>query len=327
MKNLKIALILLAAVAMFCSCSKDEDETTATANGLSLSVTGDVRELNVATMDDPTIATIKVTASDETNGLESISGYLYGICKANAVPNENLDGFLAEDELYQIIDLTSLYFDDFKKKENSYSTEMPYPFTKANVEEYAALFKSLRFSVTVVNRKENKSLMKEWTITLIAEEPEPETTALPTEWNPTKVVLCSQQQSGYGVQYEGIAAVVENETIGVKCDGKNDHKAFNMYAEPTTGASWVFVENIDNLTTNEALIEAYNNGEKVTERTMFPATDEGKGYQEKFFISKNKDGEYVLVDYVAGLMRTNGGNVMVFQYKKADVTPAPQPAK
>ena len=123
--------------------------------------------------------------------------------------------------------------------------------------------------------------------------------------------------------YEGLGLVaVENETIGVKCLGKNDHKAYNMYAEPTTGASWVFVENIEGLTTDVALVEAFNNGPPVTSRTMFPATDQGKAYEEKYFICKNKNGEYVLVDYVAGLMNTQTGNVMVFQYKKAE-TPAP----
>lgn len=171
MKNLKIALILLAAVAMFCSCSKDEDETTATANGLSLSVTGDVRELNVATMADPTNVTIEVTASDETNGLEEITGKLIGICKAGVVPNENLDGFLPEDELDELIDITDVYFSDFEKKDKTYKATMVYPFSKSDVELYASLYKSLRFSVTVVNRKENKSLMKEWNITLTAEEP------------------------------------------------------------------------------------------------------------------------------------------------------------
>ena len=174
---------------------------------------------------------------------------------------------------------------------------------------------TVEYKVAAVDKKDNSG-DKIYTITIT------ESATSLSAWNPTKVVLCSQSQSSYGITYEGIAATVENETIGVKCLGKNDHKAYNMYAEPTTGASWVFVENIEGLTTDVALVEAFNNGTPVTSRTMFPATDQGKAYEEKYFICKNKNGEYVLVDYVAGLMNTQTGNVMVFQYKKAE-TPAP----
>ena len=69
------------------------------------------------------------------------------------------------------------------------------------------------------------------------------------------------------------------------------------------------------------MAEAFNNGEVVTGRTMFPANDNAKAFQEKYFICKNKNNEYVLVDYVAGNMSATTGNVMVFKYKKAETAP------
>ena len=173
---------------------------------------------------------------------------------------------------------------------------------------------TVEYKVAAVDKKDNSG-DKIYTITIT------ESATSLSAWNPTKVVLCSQSQSSYGITYEGIAATVENETIGVKCLGKNDHKAYNLYAQPTEGASWVFVENIEGLTTDVALAEAFNNGEVVTGRTMFPANDNAKAFQEKYFICKNKNNEYVLVDYVAGNMSATTGNVMVFKYKKAETAP------
>ena len=288
MKNLKIAMILVAAVAFFCSCG--EKTVTVTMTEANETLTYDLS--SAASL--PISLSCNVTADA---GIKTIE--LSKIIKNSA------DSVIKKTD-YEIEN------GDFEGK-----AEYPFPWADTLLKADLAAGYTVIYNVTAADKKDNQG-SKEWTITITETA-----TPLPTAWNPTKVVLCSQSQSGYGITYEGVAAKVEDETIGVKCEGKNDHKDYNMYAVPTAGASWVFVESIEGLTTNEALVEAYNNGTVVTERTMFPATDEGKvNFTEKYFISKNKNGEYVLVDYCLGRLNTTSGNIMVFQYKMAE-TPAP----
>ena len=292
MKNLKIAMILVAAVALLCSCGKEKTvDVTMTEKNETL--TYDLS--SAASL--PISITCTVTAD---LGIKTID-VKREIMNGDSVVKTNIFEF--EEE-----------FVNSYVGEPSFKFEIPDTLLKANLaKDYTVVY-----TVNATDKKDNPG-SKTWTITITETA-----TPLPTAWNPTKVVLCSQSQSSYGITYEGVAATVENEIIGVKCEGKNDHKDYNMYASPTTGASWVFVESIEGLTTNEALVEAFNNGTPVTERTMFPATDEGKvNFTEKFFISKNKNGEYVLVDYCDGKLNTTTGNVMVFQYKMAETTPAP----
>ena len=290
MKNLKIAMILVAAVAFFCSCG--EKTVTVTMTEANETLTYDLS--SAASL--PISLSCNVTADA---GIKTIE--LSKIIKNSA------DSVIKKTD-YEIKD------GDFEGK-----AEYPFPWADTLLKADLAAGYTVIYNVTAADKKDNQG-SKEWTITITET-----TTPLPTAWNPTKVVLCSQNQLSQGITYEGVAAKVEDETIGVKCLGKNTSKDYNMYGTPTEGASWVFVENIEGLTTNEALVEAYNNGQKVNpgDRTMFPSTDNGKAYQEKFFISKNKNGEYVLVDYVLGSMNTGAqGNIMVFQYKKTE-TPAP----
>ena len=286
MKNFKIVMILVAAVAFFCSCTEKTVDVTLTEANETL------------TYDLASAATLPLSFSSTINaaaGIKTIEVSKTVLNGEDVVSSKIYDGFESSD--YEGMAEYTVKFED----------------TLAKADLVAGY--TVEYKVAAVDKKDNSG-DKVYTITIT------ESATSLSAWNPTKVVLCSQSQSSYGITYEGIAATVENETIGVKCLGKNDHKAYNMYAEPTTGASWVFVENIEGLTTDVALVEAFNNGTPVTSRTMFPATDQGKAYEEKYFICKNKNGEYVLVDYVAGLMNTQTGNVMVFQYKKAE-TPAP----
>ena len=286
MKNFKIVMILVAAVAFFCSCTEKTVDVTLTEANETL------------TYDLASAATLPLSFSSTINaaaGIKTIEVSKTVLNGEDVVSSKIYDGFESSD--YEGMAEYTVKFED----------------TLAKADLVAGY--TVEYKVAAVDKKDNSG-DKIYTITIT------ESATSLSAWNPTKVVLCSQSQSSYGITYEGIAATVENETIGVKCLGKNDHKAYNMYAEPTTGASWVFVENIEGLTTDVALVEAFNNGTPVTSRTMFPATDQGKAYEEKYFICKNKNGEYVLVDYVAGLMNTQTGNVMVFQYKKAE-TPAP----
>jgi hypothetical protein len=282
MKNFKIVMILVAAVAFFCSCGGEKTVTVtmtndvvtydlASANSLPVSITCNVKA-------DAGIQTLKITKTIK-NGEETVG---------NVVEYEP-----AEDP-------AGLTDYSFEIADTLYKSEL------------AAGYKVV-FDVAATDKKDNAG-SESVTINVVE-------TATPIAANWSANIILSNQT---WANYNGAARTgQEDATIGVKYLEKNDHKAYNLYAEPTTGASWVFVENIDNLTTNEALVEAFNNGTPVTSRTMFPATDQGKAYQEKFFISKNNNGEYVLVDYVAGQMSSTTGNVMVFKYKKAETsTPA-----
>ena len=286
MKNFKIVMILVAAVAFFCSCTEKTVDVTLTEANETL------------TYDLASAATLPLSFSSTINaaaGIKTIEVSKTVLNGEDVVSSKIYDGFESSD--YEGMAEYTVKFED----------------TLAKADLVAGY--TVEYKVAAVDKKDNSG-DKVYTITIT------ESATSLSAWNPTKVVLCSQSQSSYGITYEGIAATVENETIGVKCLGKNDHKAYNMYAEPTTGASWVFVENIEGLTTDVALAEAFNNGEVVTGRTMFPANDNAKAFQEKYFICKNKNNEYVLVDYVAGNMSATTGNVMVFKYKKAE-TPAP----
>jgi hypothetical protein len=283
MKNFKIVMILVAAVAFFCSCG----EKTVTVN---------VTEKNdVVTYDLSSAASLPIELTCTVNADAGI--------KTIELSRTIMNGeTVVKTEAYELENA------DFEGK-----ADFSFPWADTLLKADLAAGYTVEYKVTAADKKDNQD-SKIYPINVVETA-----TPLPTAWNPTKVVLCSSNQSSYGITYEGVAAKVEDETIGVKCLGKNDHKDYNMYAEPTTGASWVFVESIEGLTTNEALVEAFNNGTPVTSRTMFPATDEGKvNFTEKYFISKNKNGEYVLVDYCAGRLNTTSGNIMVFQYKMAE---------
>ena len=282
MKNLKIAMILVAAVALFCSCGKELPVVTmteanetltydlASAASLPIAITCTVKA-------DAGIKAIDVTRTIK-NGEEVVKTVAYEF----------------EDAAYAGM--------------AEYTFEIPDTLLKADL----ANGYTVVYDVNATDKKDQAG-SKNYTINVIE-------TANPIAANWSANIILSNQS---WATYNGAAiSGQQDETIGVKYLEKNDHKAYNLYAQPTEGASWVFVESEEGLTTDVALAEAFNNGEAVTGRTMFPANDLAKPYAEKIFISKNKDNEYVLVKYVAGQMSATTGNVMVFQYKKAE-TPAP----
>lgn len=289
MKNFKIVMILVAAVAFFCSCTEKTVDVTMTEANETL------------TYDLASAATLPLSFSSTINaaaGIKTIEVSKTVLNGEDVVSSKTYDGFESSD--YEGMAEYTVKFED----------------TLAKADLVAGY--TVEYKVAAVDKKDNSG-DKIYTITITESA-----TSLSANWS-DPIALSNQDWA----TYTGVTTIaVQNEIIGVKCLGKNDHKAYNLYAEPTTGASWVFVENIEGLTTDVALVEAFNNGTPVTSRTMFPATDEGKGFEEKYFICKNKDNEYVLVDYVAGRMNSgtnNGtgiGNVMVFKYKKAE-TPAP----
>ncbi len=122
-----------------------------------------------------------------------------------------------------------------------------------------------------------------------------------------------------GAYYNGIAVPDhENTTIGFKYETNTADAA--VVVTTTNCIGWVEVDNVD-YTTVAQIEAAYEDGTLVTTADL--AFDyEAKTYAERFFISK-VDGEYLLINYVAGLTCPNDhtattgnkGNVLVFQYK------------
>ena len=278
MKNFKIVMILVAAVAFFCSCG----EKTVTVN---------VTEKNdVVTYDLSSAASLPIELTCTVNADAGI--------KTIELSRTIMNGeTVVKTEAYELENA------DFEGK-----ADFSFPWADTLLKADLAAGYTVEYKVTAADKKDNQD-SKIYTINVVE-------TATPISANWSANIILSNQD---WATYNGAAITGrEDETIGVKYLEKNDHKAYNLYAEPTTGASWVFVESIENLTSNEALVEAYNNGTPVTSRTMFPANDNAKAFAEKYFICKNKNNEYVLVDYVAGEMSATTGNVMVFKYKKAE---------
>jgi len=279
MKNLKIAMILVAAVAFFCSCG----EKTVTVDMTCETINYDLS--SAATMPVSVICTVKADAGIKTIEVSKV------------VKN-------GED----VVTTTAYEFESSEYEGMAeYTFEIPDTLVKANL----AAGYTVDYSVVAADKKDNQG-SKTHTITITQTA-----TPIAAEWS-ENIILGNQSWANYN----GVTCKAKDETIGVEAVGQDGNA--NYKAKPTTGASWVFVESIENLTSNEALVEAFNNGTPVTGEYEFPTTNLGKShpYSELYFVSHNAAGEYVLVDYVAGQNSTTTGNVLVFKYKKAE-TPAP----
>jgi hypothetical protein len=285
MKNFKIAMILVAVVALFSSCKKEGPSITfAEKDGI---VTFDLSEASSKTLNfdgsvtaEAGIETLKVTQT---------------ILDARDTVVKAFEISLTEDPAGQTE--YSLNFSDILKKvdtENGYSLANGY---------------SVVYDVECVDKKEQTDT-KSWTVAITE-------TATPLSANWSNPIILSNQS---WATYNGAACQEENEVIGVHAIGQDASR--NYKARPTTGASWVFVESIENLTSNEALVEAFNNGSPITGEYEFPTDpiDKSHPYSQLYFISHNAAGEYVLVDYMAGQNSNTTGNVLVFQYKKAETS-------
>ena len=122
MKNFKIVMILVAAVAMFCSCG-DPDAPTVT-------VTGDVTEYDLAAAEKAVTLTVSATAP---KGIENVYGNVFGY-----YPNDTTPQFVGQ-----------LTIDDFTAGD-SYNGTIKYTMKKADVKDYEKVL----FEVVAVTKKE-----------------------------------------------------------------------------------------------------------------------------------------------------------------------------
>ncbi len=124
MKNFKIAMILVAAVAMFCSCG-DPEAPTVTLNG-------DVTTFNLASAEQPVVLTVDAKAP---KGLEN----LYG----------NVWGYYANDTTPQFISELKIG-DDFTVGTDAYNGTINYTLKKESVNAYEKVL----FQVVAVTKKD-----------------------------------------------------------------------------------------------------------------------------------------------------------------------------
>lgn len=132
------------------------------------------------------------------------------------------------------------------------------------------------------------------------------------------IVIGNTHQNA-NANYNGQPAVRENTTIGIKY--RNTDAGIIRIEKTEATVEWSIIDSDENITYYEDVIEAYNNGDLVTEEYVVLNVDDlhkNKAYQKMYFVSKVGDN-YYLIHYKAGQRHPEHGNVVVFEYKtKAD---------
>ncbi|MBR5983035.1 MAG: hypothetical protein IK025_04860 [Bacteroidales bacterium] len=291
MKNFKIVMILVAAVAMFCSCSKEGPTATFTEKNTTLTYdlyTADqlLLEFDGNITAEAGIKTLKVTRTtmDSTDAVKGA-----------------------------VIEFT------FEKDPEG---ETAFPFTIADTLFKAQLEKGYKvvYDVEVADKKDQTLVTPvQYTINII--DNTPATTALQSNWSET-IYLTHQNETSWA-EINGVRVdQYQNTTIGVKVGVNTSTDC--KFSTTSNCEGFVFVDNTD-YTTVEELEAAYTSGTVVTESSV--AFDyHAKGFAPKNFISK-VDNDYVLVKIVSADNSPNShdniaANVLGFQYKKGE-TPAP----
>ncbi len=292
MKNLKIAMILVAAVALFCSCGKEKTvDVTMTEKNETL--TYDLS--SAASL--PISITCTVTAD---LGIKTID-----------VKREIMNG----DSVVKTVNYE--FEEEFVNSyvgEPSFKFEIPDTLLKADLaKDYTVVY-----TVNATDKKDNPG-SKTWTITITE-------TATPISANWSEVIYLTRPSSVTS-QMSAIDGTIiresENTTFGVKMT--NTQTGTAAKAEKTENCAGFVIVDTDEFANVEALAAAYEAG-TVTETLMLDFDYLDKAYTVMNFISK-VDNTYVLVKYSKGFVYAsnhNGsqGQVFGFQYKKAE-TPAP----
>ncbi len=292
MKNLKIAMILVAAVALFCSCGKEKTvDVTMTEKNETL--TYDLS--SAASL--PISITCTVTAD---LGIKTID-----------VKREIMNG----DSVVKTVNYE--FEEEFVNSyvgEPSFKFEIPDTLLKADLaKDYTVVY-----TVNATDKKDNPG-SKTWTITITE-------TATPIAANWSEPIYLTRPSS-VTAQSSTINGTIiresENTTIGVKI--LNEQTGTQGKAQNTANCEgFVIVEN-DEYANVEALEAAYAAGTPVT-TLMLDFDYQNKAYAEMNFVAK-VDNTYVLVKYSKGFVYAsnhdgNQGQVFGFTYKKAE-TPAP----
>lgn len=286
MKSLKIAMILVAAVALFSSCAKEGPSITfAEKDGIT------AYDLSKA---DQCILNLEGTVTAEA-GIETLT-YTR----------------TTKDNLGEVKETVTFIFDEDPAGKTEASLNMTDTIFKAKLESGY----TVTYDVQVVDKKDQTE-SKYVVITI-------ENTATPiaANWS-DPIYLTRPSMTGYATLNDGTRVdQSENTTIGVKM--VNNQTGSQAEANTTANCEgWVVVDT-EEFASKEALADAYAAGTPVT-TLMLDFDFHQRAYQQKVFVAK-VDNDYVLVKYIAGDVCPNGwngmaGNVFGFTYKKAEAAP------
>lgn len=287
MKSLKIAMILVAAVALFSSCAKEGPSITfAEKDGIT------AYDLSKA---DQCILNLEGTVTAEA-GIETLT-YTR----------------TTKDNLGEVKETVTFIFDEDPAGKTEASLNMTDTIFKAKLESGY----TVTYDVQVVDKKDQTD-SKFVVITI-------ENTATPIAANWSEPIYLTRPSS-VTAQSSTINGTIiresENTTIGVKI--LNEQTGTQGKAQNTANCEgFVIVEN-DEYANVEALEAAYAAGTPVT-TLMLDFDYQNKAYAEMNFVAK-VDNTYVLVKYSKGFVYAsnhdgNQGQVFGFTYKKAETAP------
>ena len=285
MKNFKIAMILVAAVAFFCSCG--EKPVTVTMTEANETVTYDLATANTL----PISITCTVTAD---NGIKTID-----------VTRTIKNG----DEV--VGNVVTYEFEESPEGKTSHTFEIPDTLAKAEL----ANGYEVVYSVVAVDKKDGQG-DKTYTINVV-------NTATPISANWSEIIyLTRPSMTGYAQVGNVRVDQSENATIGVRM--VNNQTSTQAEAQTTSNcAGFVVVEN-DEFASAEALEEAYTAGTPVTS-LMLDFDYHAKAYSEMNFIAKVDNAyvlvKYAQGDVCPNGWNGVAGNVYGFKYKKAETAP------
>ena len=285
MKNFKIVMILVAAVAFFCSCG---DKT----------VTVNVTEKNdVVTYDLSSAASLPIELT----------------CTVNAdagIKTIELSRTIMNGETVVKTDAYELENADFEGK-----AEFSFPWADTLLKADLAAGYTVEYKVTAADKKDNQD-SKIYPINVVE-------TATPISANWSEVIyLTRPSMTGYAQVGSTRVDQSENTTIGVKM--VNNQTSTQAEAQTTSNCEGFVVVSTDEFASAEALAEAYTAGTAVTS-LMLDFDYHAKAYAEKNFIAKVGNEyvlvKYTAGDVCPNGWNNIAGNVYGFKYKKAETTP------
>lgn len=285
MKNFKIVMILVAAVAFFCSCG----EKTVTVN---------VTEKNdVVTYDLSSAASLPIELT----------------CTVNAdagIKTIELSRTIMNGETVVKTDAYELENADFEGK-----AEFSFPWADTLLKADLAAGYTVEYKVTAADKKDNQD-SKIYPINVVE-------TATPISANWSEVIyLTRPSMTGYAQVGSTRVDQSENTTIGVKM--VNNQTSTQAEAQTTSNCEGFVVVSTDEFASAEALAEAYTAGTAVTS-LMLDFDYHAKAYAEKNFIAKVGNEyvlvKYTAGDVCPNGWNNIAGNVYGFKYKKAETTP------
>jgi hypothetical protein len=285
MKNFKIAMILVAVVALFSSCAKEGPSIT----------------------------------FSEKDGIAA-----YDISKADFCIL-NLEGSVSAPAGIETLSYTRITKDDqgeVKETVTFVFDEDPAGKTEVNLNMTDTIFKTklakgytVTYDVQVVDKKEQAD-SKNIVINI-------DNTATPISANWSEVIYLTRPDMTSYAQVGSVHVTEsENTTIGVKMI--NSQTGSQAKAETTSNCTGFVVVDTDEFASAEALEEAYNAGTAVTS-LMLDFDYHSKAYTVKNFIAKVDNAyvlvKYTAGDVCPTGWNGYAGNIFAFKYKKAETTP------